>query len=523
MVKRKGDPVFSGREMADFIAGALNKQARSPNMYGYKPHEKQERFHKSVSRGRLYIGGNRSGKSVGGVIEDLWWATGRHPFLETPEPPVYIRVVGVDFINGIEGILFPIFKRWVVPSDLKGGTWNSAWSNRERTLTFENGSEIDFKSSDQDLDKHAGTARHMIHFDEEPPRAIFNENLLRLVDYGGSFVITMTPVEGMTWVYHDLYEPFQLNTLNPDQDLDVIQVSMDDNPYLSEKEKREILSYLSETEVEKRRFGRFVPKGGLVYPEFEEAIHATLHGWRPPSDWLIYQSIDHGFNNPTAILYHAVSPDGMSVVTFKELYGREKIVSQWAKECLEFEREWHIEPFLRTGDPAMKQRQAQSGLSIAELYGQEGLYLALDTVPRSVDAGVNKITQYLRVNSLTGKPHWQISDCPNLVRELNKLHWAYFTSPKLTDANNLREVIHKKDDHAPDSARYFFTFLPDLSAMTPTPTSATDYLLEGIKPGTIWDILNRAQPPVDNFGPTSTEWMVTSGFGVTDDYWEDDY
>lgn len=520
--RRKEDRPVTGAEALKFLIDAVKNQAKTPNMYAYQPHDKQIAFHSSEKKGRLYIGGNRSGKSVGGVIEDLWWATGRHNYFKPPEPPVFGRIVGVDFINGIQGILLPIFKRWIVPSDLINGSWEDSWHNAERTLTLANGSILDFKSSDQDLEKHAGTSRNFVHFDEEPPRSHFIENLLRLVDVGGSWWITMSPIQGMTWVYKDLYAPWKKGDHSR---LDVIEVDMSDNPYLSEEEKAEILGYLTDDERSRREHGTFVPRGGLVFPEFQEITHATLHDWRPPNDWLVYHSLDHGFNNPTASLHHAVSPDGLQVVTFHEHYGSEMVVKDWAAKILAWEAEVGITPFLRTGDPAMKQRQGVTGTSIAQIYADCGIYFALDNVPRDVAAGVDRMSQYMQTSKATGRPFWQISDCPNLVRELSQLQWAYYESPKLADGTNKQEKIKKKDDHAPDAARYFFTFLPDLSIMRAPveDENVLDIAQGGIRVGTIWEFIGRAQGPADNMGPTSNEWMISQGFGMTQDYWEDDY
>jgi hypothetical protein len=72
-----------------------------------------------------------------------------------------------------------------------------------------------------------------------------------------------------------------------------------------------------------------------------------------------------------------------------------------------------IEPFLRTGDPAMKQRQAQAEL-IQTLYAV-GDILCLFGAQRC-ECGVDKINQHLQVNPLTKRPFWQISDCPMLTR-----------------------------------------------------------------------------------------------------------
>jgi phage terminase large subunit-like protein len=520
MAKKKDEEPPDKKAMLEFLSGAFKRQAHEPNMHGYVPHNKQTMFHTSAKKARLYIGGNRSGKSVGGVVEDLWWVTGRHPHRQIPDKTIRGRVIGVDFINGIQGILLPIFKRWIVPSDLQGGSWEQSWNNAERKLTLENGNELDFKSYDQDLDKHAGTSRDFVHFDEEPPKSIFIENLVRLIDTGGSWWITMTPVEGMTWVYKELYEPWFQGKRH---DIDVIKVDMSDNPYLSPEEKLGLLAFLGDDDREKREHGTFVPRGGLVFPQFQESVHATLHGWRPPSDWLVYHSLDHGFNNPTASLHHAVSPNGQSVVTFHEHYKRETIVEQHAKEILEWEQLFGVEPFLRTGDPAMKQRQAQSGNSIQTLYAELGIYFALDSVPRDVNVGVDKMTQYLQVNPVTGRPFWQISDCPNLTREMRQLHWDYYISGKLEDSNNVKETIHKVDDHAPDAARYFFTFLPDLSPIGMNITQKEPDPSVGIPVGTIWDMLNNHSGTFRGGEPTDSDWAVVAGFSKFADSWEDDY
>src|SRR4029077_6920405 len=92
-------------EMINNLVKAFNRQALEPNMHAYLPHTKQRIFHESKKTVRLYIGGNRSGKSVGGVIEDLWWGTRRHPYRKIPDKTIYGRVLGVDFINGVQGIL----------------------------------------------------------------------------------------------------------------------------------------------------------------------------------------------------------------------------------------------------------------------------------------------------------------------------------------------------------------------------------------------------------------------------------
>jgi hypothetical protein len=42
------------------------------------------------------------------------------------------------------------------------------------------------------------------------------------------------------------------------------------------------------------------------------------------------------------------------------------------------------------------------------------------------------------------------------------MRWATYASKKLEHENAPKGTIHKKDDDAPDSLRYFMTLMPDL-------------------------------------------------------------
>src|SRR6516225_9506569 len=197
--------IKSNRDFFQTVASSLRRAAVRPNINGYQPHPKQLDFHESSARGRLFIGGNRSGKTVGGGTEAVWRSLGNHPFLPVTPSPTYGRIVAVDFLYGVEKIVRPEIARWMPSSEIKGGSWESGYSKQERTLYLENGSMIEFMSYDQELEKFAGTSRDWTWFDEEPPEDIFTECKLRLVDTAGYWWITMTPIEGMTWVYDNIY------------------------------------------------------------------------------------------------------------------------------------------------------------------------------------------------------------------------------------------------------------------------------------------------------------------------------
>ena len=350
----------STKDLVGQLASGLRQQARNTNIYGYVPHAKQNKFHVSMAHMRLYIGGNRAGKTTAGVIEDIWWATGTHPFRETPPPPVQGRVVGVDFARGVELILLPEFKRWCPAIYLRGGSWASAYHSGTRILHFANGSTIEFMSYEQDVEKFAGTSRHWTHYDEEPPSYIFIECEARLIDTNGYSWMTMSPVEGMTWVYQDLY----MKSNEDEGDIFAITVNMLDNPYINKDSANRFFNKLGDEEREAREQGNFVQFGGLIFKDFGKFANTKykIPQMIPPMEWDWYMSMDHGFNNATCWLWHARNPLTNEVITFAEHYERQMIVDDHAKVVNKMAAEFKKaknDYALIVGDPAIEQRNSR--------------------------------------------------------------------------------------------------------------------------------------------------------------------
>lgn len=442
-------------EIGDLVKDGLIRARTRPTVHNYVPHDKQVRFHSAPEKGRLYIGGNRSGKTVGGIVEDIWWMRGIHPYRQVFKPPIRGRIVTVSYIEGIQKIVIPEITKWLPPSDLINGSWEDSYSKAERTLTLTNGSTVELMSYDQKLEKFAGTSRHFTHFDEEPPKDIFTECKMRLLDTGGFWWMTMTPVEGMTWVHDDIYEP----GLVPGSNIAVIIIDMEENPYISQAEIEIALDGLDDNEKKARKQGKFVQLGGLAFPEFDIDIHVipelSPEKLRLILPWTQYASMDHGLNNPTAWLWHAASPNG-AVVTFDEIYQNNTLVHEFAEMIhAKNKEEFRRPPDIYVGDPAISQRNGQTGDSIHTAYARAGVPIVLGN--NDVRIGIEKMSRYLRTRK------WVITEnCPNLIREMMRLRWKIYETAKKRQDNNPRPELHKKDDHAPDSARYFFSMMPDL-------------------------------------------------------------
>lgn len=447
------------KDLINDLSEKVRVQAVRPNILGYKPHDKQVAFHSADARNRLYIGGNRSGKTTGGITEDIWWMQGKHPYRQTPETGVRGRIVGVDFTQGIEKILLPEFMRWCPISDLKGNSWYTAWDNQERTITFENGSFAEFMSYEQDVEKFAGTSRHFIHFDEEPPQDIYIECKARLIDTRGSWWMTLTPVLGMEWMYDEIY---LVGTKHLDKNIAVIEVEMWENPYLDEVEIEDFLNSIPEEDRDARVLGKFVRRGGVIYKTFSPSVHVIEPLDGIPDGWDLYNSMDHGFNNPTAWLWHTVDPDG-NVITFAEHFESEMIIADHAEQVKFINRSIGREPGISVCDPACSQRNAQTGTSVIAEYANHGIYMTPGI--NNYEVGIAKINGYLAYNMRLDPPRpprWHVTaNCTNLIREIQKYRWKTWANKKSERQNNPYDVPHKKDDHTCDALRYFFTIMPD--------------------------------------------------------------
>lgn len=447
------------------LGETLKRQAAKPNINGYVPHEKQVEFHSAEEKTRLYVGGNRSGKSYGNIAECTYWLRKQHPYRRLPigdYEPCRGRINTVDFVNGCDKIILPLLKQLLPASLLVNGSFEDSYRRQDHTFRFANGAELEILSYESDLDKFAGTSRHFVSYDEEPPQVIYTENLARLIDTGGHQWFSMTPIEGMSWVYDDIY----LKAKNGVPGYHVTEISMEENPYLNQAEVKSFLDGLDKDERLARGKGQFIEIGGRIYKSFDPkpgGLHVLdREGLRFPRQVPIGISLDHGFNNPTAVLWHAMLPEG-KILTFHEHYLSGEVVSYHAQAIHEYNRSHNITPTILIADPSIRNTDPISGTSILQEYGKAGLYFQLAN--NDVKAGIERVNRYIKPRP-NRAPMWNCTrDCTNLIKEMGRYKWKTYTSKKLNARYNNWEEPHKKNDHACDSLRYFIMSRPDLDNM----------------------------------------------------------
>jgi len=129
---------------------------------------------------------------------------------------------------------------------------------RELYVALKNGSTCRLKSYSAE-DSFSGKDLHWIGYDEEPPREIWVESTMRLIDYGGVVLVAATPTEGFSFLHDTIEVPAAAGS--PDHFC--TSWSTYENPYVSRDEITRLSVGLREEELLVRIFGEAVALDGL--------------------------------------------------------------------------------------------------------------------------------------------------------------------------------------------------------------------------------------------------------------------
>ena len=418
---------------------------------GKKKHKKQLAFHKCKKRNRWVFGGNRSGKTECGAAEAVWMARGTHPFRKN-KTNVFGWVVSptmqVQRDVAQKKILYYLRPDWIADIVMVSGRKDNPAAGIVDQIVVKNAlggtSVIGFKSCDQGRERFQGSSLDFVWFDEEPPRDIYEECLMRVLDREGDIFGTMTPLKGLTFVYEEIY-------LNRGNNPEVWYEFMEwgDNPFLSKKEIALLSSTMDAATLESRRYGRFAAREGLVYPEFDERIH-VIEPFPVPKSWQAGISIDPGLKNPLSAHFYAADYDG-NIYVVAEHYAAGRDIDYHAAAILALcdalgwkrDGQGRAEALI---DSAASQRTLAASKSVAELFAERGILADL-RVEKDLFTGIELVKSYLRRDN--GLPDLYIfSGCVNMIREFKSYFWGSGDAPV------------KRDDHAMDELRYFLMSRP---------------------------------------------------------------
>lgn len=302
---------------------------------------------------------------------------------------------------------------------------------------YERPATIWFKSVDQGHRKFKGSEYRFAAITEEPEgdegRMVFEELMRGCSSVGGRVVLDMTPQNGMTWVYDDLYTARQYGC-------QVVELDTTHNALVPDYASvQRWLASLTEDQRRVRQRGQFVDRKGAIFTEWTRGTgerHGPGHLCDPfdvPPEWPRFRAADFGLDDPTTVLWGALGDDS-TLYVYRQYYERGRTYGEHAATVRELSGGESYRASV--GDPSAGGRAAM------ELWEAHGLYF--DRGDHEVEAGISRVREWMALRAADGRPRLKVfRGLDDLVREIEAYRW---------DPHTRRPV--KRHDHSCDALRF---------------------------------------------------------------------
>lgn len=375
---------------------------------------------------RLFMAGNRVGKSLCGAFElschltgeyPLWWVGRRF------DGPIQAWAVGKDARavrdTAQKELIGPIgeYGTGMIPAHALGkffalqGTPQAIDIIKIKHKTG-GWSQLGFKNYQQDIGSFMGTSRHCVWLDEECPLEIYNECNIRTATVDGILLVTFTPLDGLTpMVVNFCKRADFLVGAKPIVAIDVtgeegeeeaeflvgrdtpkavIQAGWNDAPWLTDTMKQRLLEDTPVHLRKARSEGLPAMGSGNVYSTPIEEVLVTP--FEIPSSWPRMYALDVGWNR-TAAVWAALDPSTDTLYLYDEHYrGQEQPpIHAYA---IQSRGAW-IHGVI---DPAARGRGQADGNRLIKNYKDLGLVLF--PAKNELESGVQAVSQRLSFGKL---------------------------------------------------------------------------------------------------------------------------
>lgn len=403
-----------------------------------EPNEKQKLFFKARQRFVAYGGARGGGKS---------WAVRKKAVL------LCLRYPGLRVM--ILRRTFPeLYKNHIEP--LAADTFGLAvYIDKTKDLKFTGGSVIhfDYCDNERDVNHFQGQEYDVIFVDEathftESQMTALRATLRGTNDFPKRMYFTCNPGGvGHQWVKR-LFIDREYREGENAADYVFIKALVRDNTALmaSDPEYERELKRLPEDLRRAWLEGDWNVFAGQYFTEWRDTVH-IVEPFTIPRHWRRYFTMDYGLDM-LAGYWIAVDEKGFAYV-YREVYRANLIVSEAAQVIKSSTpRQEHIDVWL--APPDMWNRRQDTGRSVAELFGREGICLTAARNDRV--AGWMDLKEWLKpLEGENGKETARLRvfrGCENLIRCMPALQFDPVRQDDV--ANEPHEYTH-----APDALRYF--------------------------------------------------------------------
>lgn len=412
---------------------------------------------------RLFMAGNRVGKTEAGGFELVCHLTGQYPDWwegkkfdrevkalaagdtgQTTKDIIQKKLCGGEYgtdqwgsgMIPLDCLGKPTLKAGItgayseVPVKHASGEWSVL-----KLRTYEQGRKI-FQGTEEDI----------IWMDEECPYDVYEEALIRLMTTDGIFILTFTPLSGLTELVMAFLESCKEQSIGNGDPRFYVKAGWDHAPHLSEEQKNRLIKSLKlkPHQLKARRDGEPSLGEGAIYPYDPEDI--KVDPFLIPKHWPKAYGMDVGWKK-TAVIWGAWDRDNDVVYLYSEHYMGHVSPAEHIAAVMG-RGKW----LLGTIDPASRGRSQRDGERLFDDYQQGGLNLI--TADNAVEAGIFAVHERLATGRLK-----VFGTLGNWLSEFG-----------LYRRGDNGKVV-KENDHLMDAMRYLIMMLIEIMTLPPLENS----------------------------------------------------
>ncbi len=351
----------------------------------FEPYAKQKEFFSAGAkyRERLFMAGNRLGKSLAGSFEVGYHLTGLYPEWWTGrrlEKPTTWWVAGEDgqstrdtpqrlllgtrqepgtgaipknlILDAKTARGVPDLLDYAVVSHVSGGK-----------------SYVYFKTYGKGRDRWQSADLGGLWFDEEPDIDVYLEGITRTNTTLGPVIVTFTPLKGMSDVVARFITPKTGDAGNADRDVTIMTI--DDVGHFTDEQKAKIIASYPAHEKEARTKGTPLLGSGRVFPITEELISEDQI--EIPEHWPRIAGIDFGWDHPTACVWMAWDRDA-DVIHVYDCYRQSEATPVVHAAAVRSRGDWIPVAWPHDGLSTEK----GSGSTLSDLYRAQGVNMTFE-------------------------------------------------------------------------------------------------------------------------------------------------
>lgn len=409
---------------------------------------------------RVFMAGNRVGKTVAAGTELAYHLTGRYPWWWVGhrfDKPVRALISG-DTHETTRDILQlkllgsttdkpELFGTGLIPGDAITGivsrTHVKGAVERAMIKHASGGeSELWMRSYVQGREIFQGFELDIFWADEECPEDVYEEGQVRLMTRAGISMLTFTPLSGLTRLVQQLTSP------DPEGKVigrAVVQCGWDDVPHLTPEAKAKLLSRLMPHQRDARTKGVPALGAGAIYPVPESDI--VVPDFALPDYWPRAYGMDVGWNR-TAAIWGAHDRDSDIVYLYSSHY-RGQAEPSVHTAAIKARGDWIPGAI----DPASKGRSQRDGEQLLQDYVNLGLQLT--TANNGVESGLYQVWERMSSGRL------------KVFKSMND----WLTEYRIYRRDDKGQIV-KHDDHAMDATRYLIVTGLSLATVKPRASSS---------------------------------------------------